>query len=325
MSEAVAYLVDAFTETPGKGNRAGVVLDAAALDAAQMQEIARVIGASETAFVIRSEVPQPDYDFEVKYFTPKKEVPSCGHATIATNWLLAFLKNTSSDELRIKTQAGILPINIDRIGDRIQITMTQRQPKLEAPLGVEDRRAILEALHITENDLISDMPIQVADTGHSKVMVPLKSKAILDGLKLNGTDLEKLVKVSERIGCNGFFAFTLDTGGREDIFLAGRMFAPAIGIPEDPVTGNANGPAIFYLHEHGLLKDFGGQNPISYKAIQGEAMGKSGIITAALHCENGNASKVQVIGSAVLAGEMVFNIAVRPPKLVKTEFISLVA
>lgn len=91
------------------------------------------------------------------------------------------------------------------------------------------------------------LPIQVATTGHSKVMIPLKPEVDIDALS---PDLNALTAISKQIGCNGFFPFQIRPGKNE---TDGRMFSPAIGIVEDPVTGNANGPMGAWLVHHNVL------------------------------------------------------------------------
>ena len=104
--------------------------------------------------------------------------------------------------------------------------------------------------------------------------------------------------LSKTTGCNGYFVFTFDSDD-SDILTHGRMFAPAIGIPEDPVTGNANGPLGAYLVHHKILKTNDGT--VTFKGKQGEAMGRPGIVTVTVHVKDAKPSKVQVGGYAVTA------------------------
>lgn len=297
------YLVDAFTKVAGKGNRAGVALDAGGLTDGQMQEIARVVNASETAFVL----PPDDmtHEVRVRYFTPTKEVPICGHATIATHYLRAKLeKLTLPRTVLSKTGVGVLPVDIEyERNNDIRVTMTQSEPFLEPALHENIVKRIAGALGVYFSDFDTSLPIQVASTGHSKVMIALNSKQVIDSLMPN---LDALKAISDEIGCNGFFTFTLDTG-RNDIFLAGRMFAPAIGINEDPVTGNANGPAGYYLYVHNKLMQ--NTNVTRYTALQGEAMGKVGFVDVILRFDDAKTKPiVQVQGSAVQAGKILFQV-----------------
>jgi PhzF family phenazine biosynthesis protein len=118
---------------------------------------------------------------------------------------------------------------------------------------------------------------------------------VLDALK---PDLPKLVELSRAIGCNGYFVFTLDSASR-DILTHGRMFAPAIGIPEDPVTGNANGPLGAYLAQHRLVPTEG--DTLSFRGRQGEAMGRPGTVEVIVELEAGVPKVVRVAGRAVIA------------------------
>ena len=153
---------------------------------------------------------------------------------------------------------------------------------------------ILDALNLSEADLDNRCPIQIASTGHSKVMVGINSRETLNSLT---PDLTQLTNLSKRINCNGYFVFTFDSDDK-DILTHGRMFAPAIGIPEDPVTGNANGPLGAYLVHHGILKASNGS--VTFRGKQGEAIGRDGIVTVTVEAKDGKPSKVQVGGYATI-------------------------
>jgi PhzF family phenazine biosynthesis protein len=291
------YLVDAFTTEVGKGNRAGVVLDADGLSDREMQYIAHVVNVSETAFVLSAS--DHSHDVRVRYFTPTSEVPICGHATIATHFLRAnVLKLGDVKGLRCQTGAGVLPVDISKNGDDYSVVMTQGKIVLEDPLSGNVQKKLLSALGICANDLDSSLPVQVVSTGHSKVMIPLLRKDVLDRLSPN---LDTLKHLSGEIGHKGFFVFTLDSPD-PDYMLYGRMFAPAIGIDEDPVTGNANGPVGAYLLHYGKLITTD-SDPIVYRAIQGQAMGKPGCVEVLVWSRDVPV-KIQIRGSAVIAGAM---------------------
>src|SRR5262245_52845347 len=138
------YLVDAFTKQTGKGNRAGVVLEADTLTTEQMQEIARLVNVSETAFIRSS--TDAGHDLQVRYFTPAKEVPICGHATIAAHYQRASVLSLSNCKLLSKTGAGILPVEIIKKENDYSIVMTQGKPTLEPPLSPVMQEKILTAL-----------------------------------------------------------------------------------------------------------------------------------------------------------------------------------
>lgn len=296
------YQVDAFTRTRFTGNPAGVVPDAAGLDEAQMQAIARELNNSETAFIMPPR--GPDHDVHVRFFTPTTEVPVCGHATIASHYVRAIEGVAVQGTLRQLTGAGVLAIDVEPVesGD-FRIWMHQREPAFGAVLDGEQRRALLSALHLGEDEL-GPGPIQIVSTGHSKVMVPLRDRTLLDAL---APDLPALATLSRAIGCNGYHAFTL-ADPDPDTLAHARMFAPAIGIAEDPVTGNANGPLGAYLVQHQLLPLAHPRAGLSGWVTQGEAIGRPGRVKVEVAVDPASLqpTAVRIGGDAVVAfrGEM---------------------
>lgn len=287
------YQVDSFTKDRFYGNPAGVVPDAKGLTDGEMQKIARELNNSETAFIF--ETDSPEYDVEVRFFTPTTEVPICGHATIAAHYVRAKEKNIESGTVVQKTKAGILPVDVVRVRDDYSIIMTQGTPAVGAPFGDTVRNQIADALGIAGAEICKEYPVAVASTGHSKVMVPLYSNEVLHGLK---PDLQKLAKISKQIECNGFYAFTLNP--QEAILVHGRMFAPAIGIGEDPVTGNANGPLGAYLVHFNIFQDADARC-FDFDILQGEAIKRPGTMHVHVEKEHGAPKLVQITGNAVVA------------------------
>lgn len=290
------YVVDAFTTKPNTGNRAGVVLDADHLTTQQMQDIAAFAGYSETAFVLSPK--DPSHDIHVRYFTPTNEVPICGHATIATHFLRATTGHQSDYPLIAKTGAGDLPVSIFGSPEALLVKMTQGRVEFLPPFSANQRTELANALGVSESDF-ADLPIQVVTTGHSKVMVPMRSRSKLDGLTSNN---EKLKAISAEIGCNGFFPFVLE-GSKQEPITYGRMFAPAIGINEDPVTGNANGPAGAYLVHHDLIVC---DQKVSYWGYQGFAIEKPGRVLVTVE-KTDSVLHVSIAGQAVLVGTVLYS------------------
>lgn len=293
------YQVDSFTDVKFTGNPAGVIANADGLTEYSMQEIARELNNSETAFVFSSD--NDEYDVQLRYFTPSREVPICGHATIAAHYVRAFENRIGTSRVIQKTGAGILPVDIIREDNDYKIIMTQGEIEFGTILADQEREFLLSALGIKESDLLSDCPIQIVSTGHSKVMIGVKNKSILNNLRPNH---QALTKLSSIIDCNGYYTFTLDT--QEEVMVNGRMFAPAIGINEDPVTGNANGPLGAYLVHYKLVE----HNGLCFKFIakQGEAMGRAGIISVEVDIFNDEPSAVRISGKAVIVfkSELIF-------------------
>lgn len=288
------YVVDAFTTEPNTGNRAGVVLDTDQLTTEEMQRIAAFAGYSETAFVLSPQ--DQSHDVHVRYFTPTNEVPICGHATIATHFLRASTGHLSDYPLIAKTGAGNLPVSISGSPTEILVKMTQGCVEFLPPFTQQQRNELANALGISASDF-AELPIQIVSTGHSKVMVPMLSRKKLDELT---PDNELLKAISADIGCNGFFPFVLE-GSKQKPITYGRMFAPAIGINEDPVTGNANGPAGAYLVQHGLIEC---NSKARYWGYQGLAIGKPGRVLVTVE-KTDTQLHVNVAGQAVLVGTRV--------------------
>jgi PhzF family phenazine biosynthesis protein len=286
--------VDAFTDTPGCGNCAGVVLDAGRLTAEEMQAVAFLSRASEAAFGIPSTRPR-EYDLEVRYFSRTCEVPFCGHATLAFHYLRARRLGIGSRVVRVKTGAGVLPVAIEPAGDDVRVLITQAAPRVLATPGAAEVERVLAALGLTADDLAPGLPVQVVTTGHAKALVPIRSYARLDALR---PDRRRLLEISPFEGANGFFVFTLDRRSA-DVLYHGRMFAPATGVDEDPVTGNANSAAGYYLFTHGRLPPSEG-GAIRYQAAQGDTIGRPGRIEVRLHVGGKGVEQVQVTGRAVI-------------------------
>jgi len=286
------YQIDSFTKEKFTGNPAGVITNADGLTENEMMKIARELNNSETAFIFSSS--DPAYDVHVRFFTPTMEVPICGHATIAAHYARAVEQQLDTTRVIHKTGAGILPVEIIREAEDYRIIMTQGKIEVGAVIEGENRDILLEALHITEGDIMADCPIQIVSTGHSKVMIGLNSSSVLHQLKPN---YQSLAQLSQRIMCNGYYTFTLDSA-EDDILANGRMFAPAIGINEDPVTGNANGPLGAYLVHHKLARHHG--SFFRFKAKQGEAIKRSGTIEVDVQIKNREPVEVSVSGNAVI-------------------------
>ncbi len=287
------YQIDAFTKERFKGNPAGVVPNADGLSDSQMQAIARELNNAETAFILSPTAP--DHEVWIRFFTPTTEVPSCGHATISAHYVRAIENRLSSCTVQQRIGIGILPVDIVEEDSDYRIIMTQGAVEISPQITGKTRKDIIDALSLSESDLDERCPVQIASTGHSKFMVGIKSRKKLNSL---APDLTRLINISRTTGSNGYFVFTFDSDDN-DILTHGRMFAPAIGIPEDPVTGNANGPLGAYLVHHNILKAPDGS--VAFKGKQGEAIGRPGIVTVTVKVRDGEPFRVQVGGYATVA------------------------
>ena len=292
MKKLTVYQIDSFTKEKFKGNPAGVVVNADGLNDNQMQMIARELNNSETAFLFSSD--SINYDGIIRYFTPKSEVPICGHATIAAMYAKALEENLESCVLKIKTNVGILPFEIVKNNRSYQIIMTQGEFSLSETFDSDTSQKIINAIGLEESDINKNCPIQIASTGHSKVMIGINTREKLNLLTPNFNELANL---SAEIKCNGYFVFTFDSDDK-DVLTYGRMFAPAIGINEDPVTGNANGPLGGYLIQNKIIETK--NNYFEFNARQGEAINRLGVVNVKVLVENNKPTLIQIKGDAIV-------------------------
>ena len=324
MKTYTLYQIDSFTTEKFTGNPAAVVTNADELSDDQMQKVARELNNSETAFIFKADSENRNFksnphDVHVRFFTPTMEVPMCGHATIAAHYARAHELNLTTSQVIQKVGAGILPVDIirldseDEIGkSEYKIVMTQGDITFDNPLDFDIVGVICEALGITTADLVDHAPIQIVSTGHSKVMVCIKS---YQQLKQLNPDFEELIEISESIGCNGFLVFTKDMPEIDDnedadyvsanehidnYFINARMFGPALGINEDPVNGSSGGALGAYLINHNLI-DSKGKSQVRFKVRQGFSVDRIGGVEVSIDLdEEGNPVLGKITGDAVI-------------------------
>ncbi|MEV6881604.1 PhzF family phenazine biosynthesis isomerase [Streptomyces sp. NPDC051135] len=249
----------AFTHDPDGGNRAGVVLDASALDEAAMLKIAAEVGYSETAFVTARDVERRR--FEVRYFSPLAEVAFCGHATVAL--AVALAERLGPGEIVLDTPAGEIPVSTTSDGSgAVRATLTS-VPTRSRPALPAELDGTLRALGWTSADLDPDLPAHVAFGGNDHLVLAAASRARLADLDY---DFDALAEIMRRYGWT-----TVDLVWRESAerFHARNPF-PVGGVVEDPATGAAAAAFGGYLRELGLVT-----GPGTIAIRQGEDMGRT--------------------------------------------------
>jgi PhzF family phenazine biosynthesis protein len=288
------FHVDAFTRERFCGNPAIVVLDADALSEDEMQTIAAEVNG-ETAFVL--EADDANHDMQVKFFTPRHPAPFVGHATIAAQYVLAKKKGRPRGKVRQRTGAGIAEIEIMEADGDLRVAITQSPPSLGPVIPDHHRTQVLNALGISSPSLHIDCPLQILTKGSSRLLVGLKSPDLLDSIK---PDFESLARLTPHVGAEGYFVFALT---EEDGKLAtrSRMFVPALGIPEDPVSGNAHGMLGVYLVNHELMKPKDGR--VVFRGRQGMWMRRPGVVEVEVECSGRVAQSVRIVGDAVIVYE----------------------
>ena len=288
------FHVDAFTRQRFCGNPAIVVLDADSLTADEMQTIATEVNG-ETAFVLESEAS--DHDMKVKYFTPRHEVPFVGHATIAAQYVRAKTEGRPTGRLRQRTGAGIVEVEVTEVDDDLRVSITQNPPSLGPVVADRHRSQVLNALGISSPSLHSDCPLQILAKGTSRLLIGLRSPDLLTSLK---PDFEELTRLTPHVGAEGYFVFALSPDGNMP-GTQSRMFCPALGIPEDPVSGNAHGMLGVYLVNHGLLTPTDGR--VVFRGHQGMWMRRPGIVDVEVLSSGKVAQQVKIVGDAVIVYE----------------------
>jgi PhzF family phenazine biosynthesis protein len=295
------HQIDAFTRTPFTGNPAGVVLNADGLDEAQMLAIARELNNADTAFIFSAD--GADHDLRARFFTPRTEAGFVGHATVAAHYVLSRRRG-ASERLRQKTKSGIFDIEVRGSGDERRIAVRQANPPIGRILNDRERLAVLDALALATDDLDDRCPLRIVGTGSSRLMVGVRGTEQLKQLK---PDPGRLNTLSAQLGAAGYFVFTLGTRA-EGCLTEARMFCPALGIAEDPVSGNAHGLLGVYLTRLGLLKAGDAGERISFCGLQGHYLQRPGRVTVELEMHDGTIAAVWIVGQAISIFETVISL-----------------
>jgi PhzF family phenazine biosynthesis protein len=283
-----ALQVDAFTDEPFAGNAAGVVPEADRLTEDQMQTIANEMAVSETAFFGESD----EADRRVRYFTPTTEVDLCGHATIASHAHLLDDGVIEPGTHSLETNVGVLEIEVEEDGT---VWMTQDDPEIrEVDLDYERVADALGIDHAALEDVGADLPLAVASTGLPFLVVPVN---FLEHVSAMDPDSGKIEAISEEVDVTGIYAFSFDALS-VDSTLHGRMFAPAAGVPEDPVTGTASGATGAYLRKFRAFDEEGVPEEMTFE--QGHFVDRPGFV----HVRVGEEVRVGGQAAAVLDGDL---------------------
>lgn len=212
------YIVDAFADELFKGNPAGVCLLDHWIGEKLLQNIAMENNLAETAFLVKS-----GEDYDLRWFTPECEIDLCGHATLASAFVLMEVLRAGGERIVFRTQSGLLTVIKD--GDRLLMDFPSRKPvPVKLPVGLEQAlgAAVLEVWQ--SRDLVA-------------VMESAEAVRKLD------PDFERLKAYKD------FFGIIATARGSDCDFVS-RYFAPGAGIPEDPVTGSSHSTLIPFWSEH---------------------------------------------------------------------------
>lgn len=290
MRDIRVYHVDAFTTEKFGGNAAGVVLDGDLLTEDEMQNIAKELNLPESVFLLPAHDKEADY--RVKYFTPTEEVNFCGHATVGLTWLLATELGLAKEKTRVvlETKIGNVPVVWhEENGKVIDVEMTQVTPKTRD--FMIDLEELSDMLGISSDRIDPSYPIKLANTGNWHLLVPMKHQKDIDQAAPN---LAALGKMNKEQNITTTHLYTFHTTKEVDLYT--RDFAPGIGIPEDPVTGAANGALAGYLYLEGIISK---QETTRLNIAQGNAIGRPGILRITV-IPNESKPVIKVAGAAVI-------------------------
>ena len=290
---------DVFTDHLFGGNQLAVFLDGRGLATEAMQAIAKEMNFSETTFVLPPE--RPGTDARVRIFTPGEELPMAGHPTIGTTFALARTGVLDRTRERIVLGLGVgpVPVSLTWKGDELGFAwMTQALPTFGET--ITDRDSVAAALSISPAAVTgTGRPVQVVSCGVPFLFVPLTARRAVDNAVPNPAAIAALLERT-RSGAHGVFIFSPEPAADRATAYS-RMFAPALGVMEDPATGSASGPLGCYLVRHQIIAP---EQAASMLSLQGVRMGRpSHVHISIAAASDGSITSVRVGGEAVLAAE----------------------
>lgn len=289
------HTLDVFTETRFAGNPLAVVLEADRLDVAAMQRIAREFALSETVFL--SKPTNPAHSARMRIFTPAAEVPFAGHPTVGAAVLVSSLKRQTgggdSDALVLFEQ----PVGTVRVGVKLRSGAepyaefdAPKIPELAPGLPASERIAAAIGLLPNEIGFENHVPARVA-AGNSFAMIPVATLDAMGKVAVNHAHWNAVFADS---GILGAYLYSRECQHTTSSFHA-RMFAPGLGIPEDPATGSAAICLAGAVYRFDKLPDGMHRRIIE----QGFEMDRPSFMTLTMVVRNGRLETVRLGGHAV--------------------------
>lgn len=300
---------DVFTDRKFEGNQLAVFPDGRGLSTAQMQTIAREMNFSESTFLLPAEVPGTDV--RMRIFTPGAELPMAGHPTIGTTFALAHEGTIAAGRERWVFGLGVGPTPVELAwtsalstiapGATVGLSfawMDQRLPDHREPVSA--RAEVIRAAGVDPAAVdATGLPVEEISCGAAFIYVPVNTRAAVDAAEPDMGALRRLESGFPG-GHVGVFIFSTEPVDPA-VAVYSRMFAPSLGVAEDPATGGASGPLGSYLVKHRQVTREQRQDMVS---LQGVAMGRpSRIHMRITEDRSGRISRVQVGGKAVRVGE----------------------
>jgi trans-2,3-dihydro-3-hydroxyanthranilate isomerase len=261
------FIVDVFAEKKLTGNQLAVFLNAKSLKTHKMQRIAKEMNFSETTFIASNGDQENGYN--VRIFTPEKELPFAGHPTLGTAFIIQKeIMKERTDKIHLNLGVGQIPVTIQSKSSKTDILwMKQKTPIFGHEYG-SARWA--EILGLEKDDFEENYPVCEVSTGVFCFIVPLKT---LSAVRRAQIDLNKFYESIKTTEAKTILLFAKDTYNEKNDLNA-RFFAHYYGIPEDPATGSANGCLAAYLVKFRYF----GQNQIKIRVEQGHELGRPSLL-----------------------------------------------
>ncbi len=289
------FTLDVFAEQKFEGNQLAVIPDAESLEDEQMQKIAKEFNYSETVFITQGD---SENTWNVRIFTPASEVDFAGHPNIGAAMLLAYLgefTHTEKSEIIFKEKVGNVPITVYfEYSKPVYAELTVAKLPQEGP-PPPTREQIAEAISLEPSDISSKQKSLAFSCGLPFLFVPIVS---LSKLKKASINHEKWKKYLSRYWAPQVYLITTDIEKPDSDFHA-RMFAPALGIPEDPATGSAVAAMSGYLVKLARYQD----GDFSVVIEQGFEINRPSILEMSFTSSSGKVEKVHVKGKAVVVSQ----------------------
>ena len=306
------YLCDVFTHTRFGGNQLAVLPQAEGLSSGQMQQVAREFNFSETTFVFPPE--EAGHTNKVRIFTPGAEVPFAGHPNIGTAFVLATTGRLGAIDTTLtvtfEERAGLVPITIRTRPDQSVWCELAAPERLSLGKTV-DIQTLAAVLSLTADDIATETHLpQVASVGLPFLFVEIRDRATLERVRVNSEKLETLATDSIPSLVH-VYTRSEDT----DCDIRARMFAPLLGVPEDPATGSAN-CALAGLLSHYAQRSHG---VFDWRIAQGVELGRPSLLEARAEKRAGVVTDTWVGGACVLVGEGWIEVGPVAPAGVQTQ------
>ncbi len=277
------HIVDVFTTTPFEGNALAVVTDGSRLDTQTMQRIAREFNLSETVFIVPG--ASRDGGTRVRIFTPFSEMEFAGHPTIGSAYIMRRLGIVPSQARHFTLDENVGPVKV-RVGEGDDPLLWLTTPPIRTVLTAE-RGAGAAAVSLQPSDLLANVPCELLSAGNPTLFVAVKDPQTVDRAAVDAAPFAALV---QQCGVPTLvFVFAPVASGAYS-----RMFAPHLGVPEDPATGSATGPLAAFMMKHELAR---GDDGTTFMSEQGTKMGRRSLLHVMVHGKNGS-DGIEVGGNA---------------------------